>query len=109
MEILEIYALVCEYCLRAGAPRPMVGQTWINSIDDNWAIAINGKKEPQELRPDKSMGCKLKEGEVAIFYNGWLAAIITPFQGEICAGEAANERSFRAALVEAMRDLPPWD
>jgi hypothetical protein len=75
---------------------------WIQKVDDQWIFAVNGKDEALEVRPEGTIGASLKFGHAAIWFNGWLAGIITPYSGEFAAGSAANEDSFIAALDAAI-------
>jgi len=75
---------------------------WVQKVDEQWTFAINGKDETLEVRPDETMGARLKFGHAAIWFNGWLAGIITPYGGEFAAGSAANEDTFIAALDAAI-------
>ena len=46
---------------------------------------------------------KLQTYTVAVWYQGWLAGLFTPFGGVFAAGEGANEDTFLAAIDTALR------
>lgn len=73
---------------------------WICKVDDRWTFAINGLDKPVAVDlGEGSMGIeKLERFHMAIWFNGWLAGIIHPFGGIICAGEAGNEDELIKAL-----------
>jgi len=72
---------------------------WEIAIDDHWYLAVNGHEEPVTVEPDGMMEVELEPFCFCVWYNGWVAGIFTPFEGEFAAGEAANEHTF----VEAIR------
>lgn len=80
---------------------------WIQKVDDHWIFAINGKDETLEVRPDGTMSAKLEFGHAAVWFNGWLAGIFTPYGGEFAAGSAANEDTFIEALDRALSSVTP--
>lgn len=72
---------------------------WIEKIDSKWTVAINGKEKPVTVDIPNSMGISdLKPLHMAIFYNGWLAGLLTLTGGTIAAGSGANENSFIKAV-----------
>lgn len=64
-----------------------------------WQVCMNGTPETIRVDPPDSMGCdEVPPVHAAIFFNGWLAGVLSPFGGWIAAGEAANEATFTAAM-----------
>lgn len=97
MVLSEAYLVVVELGLLLGVKdvKDLPGP-WILIIDPHWTIAMNGKDEPVDVDlGEASMGMtNLKPYEMAIWFNGWLAGILTPVDGIICHGEAGNEDNF---------------
>ena len=75
---------------------------WVQKVDDEWTIAINGKDNPVIVMPEGCMTATVKPFEAAVFYNGWLAASLSPVDGVFIAGGGANEDSFIAAVDAAI-------
>lgn len=76
---------------------------WIKKLDDNWTFAIHANKdEKREIEPEGCMKCDAKAGELIVWWNGWIAGILTPFNGVLAAGELANENTFIEALDRAI-------
>jgi len=71
---------------------------WEVRIDDHWTVVVNGQSEPREVKPEESMGATIRPFEAAVFFNGWLAGIMSPFDGAIADGEAANEDTLIKAI-----------
>ena len=82
-------------------PLNTMGKPWMLDVDSAWTFAVNGTKQDHDLQPHnrESMHCTIKPYHMAVWYNGWLAALMTPFDGTFIAGEAGNEDAFIAALV----------
>lgn len=74
------------------------GRPWVHKIDDSWVLAINGTKEPQECRPEGTMGADIQPFHMAVWYNGWLAALLNPYEGVFLNG---SENDFIAAVKGA--------
>jgi len=65
-----------------------------------WIVCVNGTRETVKAEPEGTMGCnEVPPVHAALFYNGWLAGLISPAGGWIAAGEGANEATF----IEAIR------
>lgn len=78
---------------------------WVHKVDDNWTIAINGKVDAVRVEIEGDMGATIPPFEAAVFYNGWLAGLLSPVEGIIVAGEGANEDTFIVALDAAIAKL----
>lgn len=76
---------------------------WECIIDDNWIIAVNGTKQTVESRPEGTMGADIPPVHAAVWYNGWLASLMTPSGGCFAAGSAANEDTFIEALTARIK------
>jgi hypothetical protein len=81
------------------APLNQLPAPWVEKIDEQWTIAINGQETKQRIEPTGAMAADVPPYYAAVWYNGWLAGLLTPFDGILAAGEAANEDT----LIEAMR------
>lgn len=73
---------------------------WEFRLDDQWWIAVNGRKEAVKC----STGVMVEPVHAYVEYNGWPAGVLTPYGGVIAAGSAANEQTFIDALKNAGRD-----
>ena len=68
---------------------------WSCDVDEKWKIELNGHNEDMDDVPPFS---------ARIYYNGWPAGIISPYDGIIAAGEAANETTLIEALERAIEN-----
>jgi len=77
---------------------------WEHRIDDQWFVAMNGHPEHRMAKgPDGGMSdVTVPPYQAAIWFNGWLAGLIGPFDGILAAGEAANEDAFIDALKKSV-------
>ena len=64
-----------------------------------WEIIINGNKEPVTVKPEQWGEMSLGPFTMAVFWNGWLAGLITPVAGTIAAHpDGANEDNLLKSL-----------
>lgn len=74
-------------------------------IDEHWWAWMNGAKEPRKIEdaPAQSMayGMEVPPFTAAVFFNGWLAGLVDPGGGTLCAGAVANENALCAAMRAA--------
>lgn len=104
-EINHVFGLIAEIGLALKID-PLKGKTWILKIDERWSFALNGMDKEQELSPGpETMGCNVPPYHAAIFYNGWLAGLLSPTGGAIAAGEGANEANLIEALKGKLADV----
>ncbi len=76
---------------------------WFYRVNDRWEIAVNGHGCQIEIVSDgERLGCTLDGFNTAIWYNGWLVGILTPVDGILAAGCAANEDALIDALDSAI-------
>lgn len=105
MELPEAFAKIIEL---AGRQQGVSGISHLAgcaevSIDSRWSAAINGHAEERLYNPTKGMGSTIPPFGIAVFWNGWLAGLITPNGGEIAAHpEGANEDVLIAAIDVAL-------
>jgi len=66
---------------------------WEYQIDDAWKVAVNGHEKPVMVD-----GLELPPFHILVWYNGWPAGIMTPYDGEFAAGSHANEAEFLDVL-----------
>lgn len=80
---------------------------WQHQIDKKWRVGVNGHREEVDVPASKDfMGAKIPPFSIAIWYNGWLAGLLTPprFDGVMVAGEAANEDTFIEAINKRLKE-----
>lgn len=76
---------------------------WVHDVDERWRIAVNGHNEPLTVEATKThMEATIDPYCFAVWCNGWLAGLMSPFDGILAAGEAANEDALIAALDECI-------
>jgi hypothetical protein len=72
---------------------------WIYDVGKAWKIAVNGRQQDVDIPNDGvCMGATIPPYHLAIWYNGWLAGLMSPFDGILAAGSGANEETLIAAL-----------
>jgi len=72
---------------------------WIVELDHHWTIAVNGHDEDVQTKPHQHAEQSIPAFHAGIWYNGWPAGLLNPFDGLIAAGDAANED----ALINAIQ------
>ena len=77
---------------------------WLHQLDDNWTIAVNGHSKKIKCDPEGTMGADIPPYSAAVWWNGWLAGLISPGGGTIAAGELANEDTFIEALERKINE-----
>lgn len=77
---------------------------WVYQIDDAWRVAVNGHESAVTVpEADGCMACdELGPFHFAVWFNGWLCGLMTPFEGVFAAGAAANEDAFIVAVDAAI-------
>lgn len=99
MQLSVIFTLLVELADALGVKKiNELGGAWVCKIDPHWTIALNGTKQKTEVTIEGAMGATLEPYQMAVFFNGWLAGLMYPNGGVICAGEAGNEDNLIAAL-----------
>lgn len=100
---------IAEMCERLGVSNiGLMDGCWTYIVDDNWWIAVNGHREPIVAisptdREYNRKGTEVPPFHAYIEFNGWPAGFITPFDGLIAAGAAANPETFMAACDAVAR------
>lgn len=103
MNIPVVFDLAVQLGLLLGVEKiNTLPGAYICKVDNRWTFAVNGTEKPVAVDLGKdSMGIdELRCFHMAVWFNGWLAGIINPAGGTICAGEAGNED----ALIKALND-----
>lgn len=92
--ISEVYSKVADLCLARGirSIKDRPGLT-IVEIDKHWTVKINPHRGDIENIPF---------GHMYVEFNGWPAGLISPYEGTIAAGEAANEDTLIDAIDKAL-------
>ena len=67
------------------------------AVDDKWWFAVNGNSAPRMIQAPQWGEIEVPPYQAAIFYNGWLAGLQTPYGGVFVAGTGANAEVFDAA------------
>jgi hypothetical protein len=99
--ISEAFVAMAEL-MQARGHAPVKGKVVTETVGP-WAVVLNGTDAPIHAEPEGSMGCPdVAPVHAAIFYNGWLAGVLSPAGGWIAAGEGANESTF----IEDMKARP---
>ncbi len=100
IEVGEAFHLIVQlYDATDGSPLNEYDGAWVYRIDGSWTVAINGHDSAVHVGPDKSMDFDLPPYHMAVWYNGWIAGLVTPDGGSMAAGEGANEDT----LIEALK------
>ena len=75
---------------------------WERKVDANWWVAVNCTKVERRSEPPGCMEVTLKPYHAAVWWNGWIAGLVTPYNGCIAANpDGANEDALIAALQAA--------
>ena len=90
--ILSIFAEMSDYAIERGFKAPCFIE-----VDRQWCFAVTGK-EKCHFGPKDGMNIDLPPFSWAVWFNGWLAGVGNPFEGEIAACDAANELTFSQAI-----------
>ena len=92
MELAIVPAKLAELANTLGAS-PIKDQVWTHQIDDAWRVSVNGHDHARAID-----GLHVEPYHFVIWYHGWPAGVMNPFDGVMAAGSAANED----ALIEAL-------
>ena len=98
-EICNAFALIAELgcTLGVGDICDLPG-AWEQEIDDSWYVAVNAHKHAVTVMPEGGMEASVPPYHAAVWFNGWLAGLVSAHGGTIAAGELANESSFIDAV-----------
>jgi len=88
----------CLFMERRGHA-PFAGKLLTESTGP-WTLCLNGTKETVEMKPEGSMGWRVKPASAVVFYRGWAAGELYVEVGWFAAGSEANEAAFIAAMEE---------
>lgn len=82
-------------------------EAWTHKVDEAWTIAANGHTEPVSVEPDGCMAADLAPFEFAVWFNGWLAGILTVSgDGVFASGAGANQQAFSRAIDQFIAEIP---
>lgn len=103
--LAEAVCLIVEYAEKMGVKsiKDLPG-AWFHQINDKWAVACNGQKTPQHVGPKDGMDIDLKPFHFAVWKNGWLFALMTPFDGQFMGTDHAGEDEFCEMMKEIIGD-----
>jgi len=102
-ELCEAYCHAVDLCLLLGyknikdKPDPIIVK-----VNDHWTFAINGSDGIKDVKIDGCGITNLNTFEMAIWVNGWLAAILIPSGGYMFGGHN-NEDKFIKAIKERIK------
>ncbi len=97
--MIDVVAKVWEELFRIAKGRDLLpllkqpGAFELGDPDEGWYVAVNGHRHEVEVR-----GSKVPPFTAYVQWNGWPAGLLTPMQGTIAAGEAANGETLVAWL-----------
>ncbi len=103
-EISKAFDLISEIIIAEGN-YPLRDKTWERRIDESWEVAVNGTFDDVEFKSEDGMKVNCPPFHAAIFFNGFLAGLLNPFEGTIVVGEAANEDTLIEALKEKLVEV----
>ncbi len=99
------FAQIMELAIRLGATDLYkLDGAWIHKLDENWTIALNGHKTKQKTHPENCILCDIPPFNAAIWWNGFLAGLLSFGGGTIAAGTEANEDAFLTAINKAIEE-----
>ncbi len=90
--VTALMMAIAECCLALGIKAPCTLE-----VDTHWTIAVSGDKQIV-AGGGENMSVELPAYHFAVWFNGWLAGIGSPYSGTIAAGKLANENTLLAAL-----------
>lgn len=91
----EAYCAVVDLGLALGAqPLHRHPACWECQVDEQWRVSMNGHRNPQKT----TTGHEVPPFECLVEFNGFPAGLLSPFDGVIAAGAAANEDAFITAV-----------
>lgn len=100
--IAEAFVRIVELAEALGVQRiNELPACWEHQVDEQWRIHINAHRHQVKAES----GAEVPPRSCYIEFNGWPAGVITPVNGWIAAGEAANERTFIEALKRAKDEV----
>lgn len=104
-QLTEVFDLLAQLGIAVGVA-PIKGKVWEYDVDDNWKVAINATEQGVTVEPKGGMNVGVRPYECAVWWNGWLAGTVTPFDGVLVAHpEGANEAALLAAMRKRITEL----
>lgn len=96
----EAFCLVAELGVHMGIRNiKEMPEPWFLQLDEAWCLAINGTSKNQDAHPKNTMGATIPPCSMAVWYNGWLAALLSPCSGVFLNG---SEDDFIKAVKARM-------
>ena len=104
---LEAFLVLCELADKRGeVPFDKAPACWectfpsvLGEGRDTWQVAINGHNTPTRSSLSEK---PIDPFHAFVYYNGWPAGVLTPYDGWIARGSGANEDSFVASVRAAI-------
>ena len=91
---------------RGDKPMTEIDGAWCVEIDGGWYIAANGTNKTVMVAPPSDvMPIEVRQFEAVVWFNGWLAMLVTPAGGSVCNGSAANLDTFCEAVRKAIATM----
>lgn len=85
--ITEVFAKIAElaHVLNVTNIKDLPG-CWQPALPDPWKLAVNGHEEAMSAGDEEHIIIRIPPYEAAVWYNGWLAGLISPLEGVILSG-----------------------
>jgi hypothetical protein len=107
LSVPEVYSLTLELGTALGVRAiSEMSRGWIHRIDSNWTVVLNGTPLTIEAEPEGGMKARLEPFDLGVWWNGWLAGIVTPNGGVLAAHpDGANEETLIVALRRSLGEV----
>lgn len=78
----QAFCLAADLGLALGVRKiNLLPEPWVCKVNDQWTFAVNGTQEKKQCEPEGTMGAELEPYRMAVWCNGMLSAILSPYDG----------------------------
>lgn len=93
--LTEASCVIVEYAEKHGVKsiKDLPGP-WFVQLDEKWAFAVNGHRETAHVGPEGGMDIDIPPYHFAVWRNGWLFGLFTPFAGTFMGEDGKGEDEF---------------